>query len=159
MAKHGLPVYPIYDEMIIQADQSPEEIVWLLEHGLIERSLLPGRTEILGWDTKNNCPIDIAKVTPDIPKSLAGRPLCHQTVTRHDGKYVFIVYDDEYRGDDPQPEHYILRQYDTLDSLIVAEHISFTERGIESIWWRWLDWKPDLFDFIKLANGEVVAIV
>ena len=136
MAKFGLPVYPIYDEMTIEATQTREELEWLLEHGEAYRSL------------RHFCELRT------IEQSQAGLPLYWQCVTKHQGKYAFIAYDEVYQGDDPQPEHYVLRQYETLDALMGAEHITFTERGLMTPWWKWFDSKPDLFSYLE---AEVMA--
>ena len=154
MAKHGLPVYPIYDEMTIQADQTPSEIEWLLEHGMLDRSLLTGRlTERKNnklWEWQAGRQVDI---TGSFSKSGAGLPLTHQCATKYQGKYIFLAYDEKYRGDDPNPKHYVARQYENIHDLTAKEKINFTERGIDSIWWQWLDWKPDLLYYF----GEEVV--
>jgi len=39
MKKFGLPTYPIYSGMTVGGDREPEEIEWLLDHGIIQSDL------------------------------------------------------------------------------------------------------------------------
>lgn len=106
MAKHGLPIYPIYDEMPIQSGVTLQELEWMIEHGMIDNTRSIGNLSLL-------------------PKSPVGLPLTHQVIAKRkdeyvkdDDEYIFIMYDQEYRGDDPAPGHYVLRRYLTLEKLL-----------------------------------------
>jgi hypothetical protein len=135
MAKYGLPVYPIYDGMPLETN-IPEEIEWLVEHGMLECALK---------QTYSDGPYALYH-TSTLPKSPAGLPLIHREVTRHpQGKYVYIAMDENYRGDDPYPKHFVLRWYESFDALRNTELLDFADHIIR--WW-WYDWKPDLFHYL-----------
>ena len=139
-----LPVYPLYDEMLVNtgAGLTREQIDWLLANGTLYRNfpLLDGRPR---------------RPAHTVEEILQGVPSRYQEMTKHEGEYCFIEYDQAYRGDCHDQTLVTIRSYSSLEILFEKEHIkniADSESDITDPWWKWADSLPAV-----LANGGTLS--
>lgn len=134
-----IPVYPLYDELVLHRGHTGAQVQWLSENGTLYRSISHPRNPVSDLDRFFMMPVSTL-----------------QEIFLYGEKYYFAEYDPQYRGDDPDPRHVVSRSYRTLDALLKCEHVRNLAGCADDIVqssWHWTRYPASLIS----ANGELIV--